>query len=140
MNPSWPPWRARGMRDNKDERTHEACLSLDLVSSLALASMGEFCFEDLVQKIIALRRAVPFEVRDGPDRVISSEDELRKALPDLLQEGLCSGWIEAVTMRHADWCRQNIPIRLRELEADEPGLKDTLDRVLAQIRMPQASR
>ncbi len=128
------------MRDNKDERTHEACLSLDLVSSLALASMGEFCFEDLVQKIIALRRAVPFEVRDGPDRVISSEDELRKALPDLLQEGLCSGWIEAVTMRHADWCRQNIPIRLRELEADEPGLKDTLDRVLAQIRMPQASR
>lgn len=135
MNLSAISSKPGGTKDG-DDRTHGGYFTLDLVVSLALASMEEFRFEDLVQKITVLRNAVPFEMRDGPNRVLSSEVEVREALPSLIEEGLCSGWVEAVRMRYADRCRQSIPIRLRELVADEPGLKDTLDKMLAQIGLP----
>ena len=131
-------WRkARGTKV-KEERTHEEYFSLDLIASLVLTSIGEFSFEDAVKRITTLRQAVPFEIRDGPDRVLSSETEVRGALPSLLGEGLCNGWIEAVTMRYPDRCRKDIPIRVRELLADSPELKDTLDKILAQIELLSA--
>jgi len=132
------PSRTRGTKD--EEETDEVYFSPDMIVSLVLASTDEFRFEDLVQKVTSLRSAVPFEMRDGPHGVLSSEVEVREALASLLQEGLCSGWVEAVTMRYPDACRRDIPLRLRDLLADEPGLKDTLDRVLAQIGLPPTLR
>ena len=126
------------MKKRRQEPVQKTCFSLDLISSLLLASRDEFRYTDIAEGMVALKKAIPFEMRDNRDRILSSEVEVLVALRDFLDEGLAEGWIEAVTMRYPDRCRKDIPIRVRELLADRPGLKDTLDKILAQIELLSA--
>lgn len=104
---------------------------MDIITSLVFASCNDFHEGDIVEKVIALKRAVPFEMRDLQRRILSTDEAIQEAVHGLLDEGLHSGWVEAVTMRYAEDGRRGIPYRLKELMADSPSLKDTLDKILA---------
>jgi hypothetical protein len=123
----------RSRQDDEKEPAQETYFDVDLITSLALASRGELRCRDVVEGVIALKKAVPFEMRDYRDRILSTNAEIRGAVEELLAEGVHEGWIEAVTMTYADRHRRDVPLRLRELLADRPSLKETLDRILVHI-------
>ncbi|MDG7022942.1 MAG: hypothetical protein JRN45_00315 [Nitrososphaerota archaeon] len=111
----------------------KARFSLDLVASLVLASCEEFRSSEIADKVAALTKAVPLELLDLQGKAFSSDTEIRTALLDLLDEGMHSGWIVAKTMRYSDNSRRDVPLRLNELLADDPSLKEPLDRILTHL-------
>jgi hypothetical protein len=117
-----------------------ASFSLDLIASLLFASRERFTYEDTAERMIRLRKAVDFEMRDTTGSVLSSDDDIRSALRELFDEGVHNGWIEAVTARYSDRSRQDIPVRLKKLLTDEPLLKDKLIDILAYTGLPLGAR
>ena len=121
--------RRRGRQAPTEE---ERYFTVDLITSLILDTCEEFRREEIVARVIELKRSVAFEMRHM-GRVVSSDEEIRAAVGDLLDEGVSIGWIEAVTMRYPEGCRQDIPLRLREELAETPSLKGTLGTILAKV-------
>lgn len=125
--------RRRGRQSPTEE---ERYFTADLITSLVLGgTCDEFRREEIVERVIELKRSVTFEMRHL-GRVVSTDDEIQAAVGDLLDEGVSNGWIEAVTMRYPEGCRQDIPLRLREELAESPMLKDTLGMILARVGLP----
>ena len=108
------------------------CFSVDLITSLVLASCGDVRRSDVVERVIVLKRTVPFEM-EHLGRILSTEEEIRKVVEELLAEGVSDGWLEAAVVRYPDDLREELPERLRELLEYDPSLKDTLDRILARV-------
>jgi hypothetical protein len=121
-----------------EDGSTRACFDLDLIASLLVASCDKFTFEEIAERMTALKKSVGFEVLGGGDRVLSSDAELRSALRNLLEEGLCNDWIEAVTMRYADRYRASIPGRVRRVLADNPSLRDTMGVILTSLKLTQS--
>ena len=61
-----------------------------MITSLVLTSHKEFSPPEIVEDVIALKKAVPFEMRHY-GRVVSTDDEVRAAVEDLLTEGVHEG-------------------------------------------------
>jgi len=120
--------------NRRTEPAREEYFSADIITSLVLTSYKEFSPPDIVEDVIALKKAVSFEMRHY-GRVVSTDDEVRVAVEDLLTEGVHEGWIEAVTARYADRCRESMPLRLKELLMDSPTLRKTLAAILVHIAL-----
>lgn len=130
----WFSWRGKP----QDAVTEERYFTVDLITSLVVSIRDEFRREEIVERVIELKKSVPFEMRHL-GRVVSTDDEIRTSVEDLLDEGVANGWIEAVTMRCADDCRQDIPLRLREELKESPSLRGTLGMILAKAGLPPLS-
>jgi len=113
-------------------KTSLSCFSVDLITSLVLASSGDIRRSEVVEKVILLKRTIPFEM-EHLGRIVSTQDEIRKAVEELLAEGVSDGWLEATVVRYSDEQRKELPERLKELLEYDPSLKDTLDRILARV-------
>jgi hypothetical protein len=124
--------RRRGRQSPTEE---ERYFTVDLITSLVLDTCDEFRREEVVARVIDLKRSVTFEMRHMGS-VVSTDDEIQAAVGDLLDEGVSNGWIEAVTMRYPEGCRQDVPLRLREELAESPSLKGTLRMILAKVGLP----
>jgi len=107
------------------------CFSVDLITSLVLASCGDIRRSEVVEKVILLKRTIPFEM-EHLGRIVSTEEEIRKAVEELLAEGVSDGWLEATVVRYPNDLREELPERLKELLEYDPSLKDTLERILAR--------
>jgi chemotaxis receptor (MCP) glutamine deamidase CheD len=81
----------------KRELTHDTYITVDMVVSLVLASCCDIRLSDIAEKVISLKKAIPFELKHSGRNVFTNE-EVRKAVRELLDEGLREGWIETVFM------------------------------------------
>jgi hypothetical protein len=122
--------------DYGKERSGEAYFDIDLIVSLALASHEEFSARDIAEEVVALKKSVPFDMRDWKGRILATDEMIWVAVEELLAEGVHEGWIEPLTMTYPDRSRRGIPLRLRELLTDSPLLGETLSRILAHVGLP----
>ena len=63
----------------KRELTHDICISVDMAVSLVLASCGDIKLSDVAEKVIALKKVIPFELKHS-GKIVSTDEEVRKAV------------------------------------------------------------
>jgi hypothetical protein len=111
----------------------KAYLGIELIVSILLVADGsEVSRDELVEKVIALKKAVPFEMRHYNDQVLSTDEEIRSAVNELVKDGVYEEWIEFGALRSSDYMRRSLPFSTRE-KLNEPARRDTLTKILVHV-------